>query len=80
MDIKNPFDTKLEIQYNKIPTEVSAALVHLVDSFDLCWAGAQAVLKDAARPEHGLALLQLLEARLLSAQDAPLSRRERSGS
>lgn len=79
MEINNPFDQKLDAQINWVPEEVSGSLVHLVDSLDLCWAGARAVFMNEARPEHALALLQLLEARLLSKQPAPESARERRG-
>lgn len=78
MDAENPFDRKLDIQAGAIPDDVHGGLVHLVDGLDLCWAGAQAVFKQDARPEHALALLQLLEGRLLSNKPAPRSRRDRS--
>lgn len=68
MERNNAFDAKLALYDGKIPADVHAALVHLIDSLDMCWAGAQAVFSDQARPEHALDLLRALEERLLSGQ------------
>lgn len=68
MQIDNDFDKKLELYADKVPSDTRDALVHLVDSLDICWAGAQAVFNEQARPEHALDLLRALEERLLSGQ------------
>ena len=69
MEADNDFDRKLALYGSKVPDDVNSALVHLVDSLDLCWAGARAVFSDQATPEHALDLLRALEARLLSGKD-----------
>lgn len=62
MDIKNPFDTKLEAN-KRMPESFRGALVDSVDTLDFCWAGVQAVFGAKAKPEHALALLPVVMAR-----------------
>jgi len=52
----NPFDRKLDAT-KRLPDHFRAAFVDITDTLDFCWAAAQAVFQDAARPEHALALL-----------------------
>lgn len=73
MDIKNPFDTKLEA-HKRMPESFRGALVESVDTLDFCWAGVQAVFGAKAKPEHALALLPVVMARqtvLLAASERP---------
>jgi hypothetical protein len=52
----NPFDSKLDAA-KRLPDHCRAAFVDITDTLDFCWAAAQSVFQDAARPEHALALL-----------------------
>lgn len=58
MKIDNPFDKKLEAN-KRMPGWYRAAFVDITDTLDFCWAAAQSVFEDAARPEHALQLLPL---------------------
>lgn len=56
MDIDNPFDKKMDLYKNKIPTATADALIYVVDTLDMCIAAAEALFKKAATPEHALAI------------------------
>ena len=52
----NPFDTKLDVS-PALTEDRRSAFTEVTDTLDFCWAAAQAVFGQDARPEHGLALL-----------------------
>ena len=62
MKKENPFDRKIELQ-KRMPESMKDAAIELTDTLDLCWAAAQAVFEDNAKPEHALTLLPMFMAR-----------------
>jgi hypothetical protein len=55
------FDKKLDLWRGYIPGDVTDAAVYVVDTLELCWAGAMQVFEDKATPELALAIYDRLE-------------------
>ncbi len=60
MNLDNPFDAMLEAQKTRIPTSIRDAAIDVIDTADLCWAGARAVFGARAKPEHAIAMLAMV--------------------
>ena len=56
MKVKNPFDRKLEVWGNNIPSEVHDAATFVTDTMELCWASAQSIFEKKATPEIAIAI------------------------
>ncbi|HEY1755617.1 MAG TPA: hypothetical protein VGG72_09500 [Bryobacteraceae bacterium] len=66
MKTDNPFDRKIEIWKNRIPTELSGAAIFVTDTLDLCKAAAEAVFEEKATPEITLAIYDRIMLRMAS--------------
>lgn len=58
MKMDNPFDKALNAR--DIPPHFRAAAVEVTDTLDLAWLAAQSVFEDGARPEHAIAIAELM--------------------
>lgn len=58
MEMDNAFDRALKIR--QIPEPFRGAAVDVTDTTDLAWAAAQAVFGKAAKPEHAIAMAELM--------------------
>jgi hypothetical protein len=56
MKVDNPFDKKLEIWGDRIPSNIRDASALVTDILELSWASAQAVFEEKATPELALAI------------------------
>lgn len=59
MKTDNPFDKKLELWGDRVPSSTRDAAVYVTDTLDLAWATAQSIFEDQAKPEHTLEILKL---------------------
>jgi len=65
MKADNPFDKMFGDQQQRIPEDVKEGLVFVVDTMDLCFAGACSVFEKKATPAHALAIYDRVVERML---------------
>lgn len=70
MKPKNDFDDAMDTWEGKAPAETLDALRWVVDSLDLAWKGARAVFEESARPEHAVAVVDLVIKRMAATRSA----------
>ena len=58
MKANNPFDRALEAHKTNDPWH--GAAIDVTDTLDLAWIAAQAVFEQDARPEHALAICDMI--------------------
>ena len=68
MKTDNPFDKRLDIWGDRVPTDVRTASTFVNDTLELCWASAKSIFEDKATPEAALAIFFRVYARMADAR------------